>query len=138
MGLCLYSGIIGPRQIDTIPEVLADPPAADGTELRLGSDAELISIQEYEFHVEQLGARIVVRIPAELRTEWAVWSEQLRIGDYISMKATYRSEGQGYLLLHTFHPHRGRRLKVWVSLGALVLLAGMMMQDWRQTSRNYA
>jgi hypothetical protein len=137
-GLCLYSGIIGSRQIDTIPEVLDNPPAADGTELRLGSDVKLSGIQAHEFQVEQLGARIVVRVPAELKKAWAVWSEQLRVGDYVSMKATYHSEEKGYLLLHTLHPHKGRRLKIWVSLGALILVAGMMTRDWRKTSRNYA
>jgi hypothetical protein len=116
VGLCIYSWIIGPREIDTIPEVLEASRKADGLELSLGADSKVVDLQDNGFLVEQLGERLAVRIAANLQTEWMTWRGQLDMGDFISMRAVYHAGEGGYLLLQELHIHKGRRLKMFASL----------------------
>jgi hypothetical protein len=138
LGLCIYSGIVGPREIDTISEVLEASHRADGLVLRLGSDTKVVDLRESGFLVEQSGKRLPVRIPADLQRQWRTWKDQLRRGDFVSMRAVYRAEEGGCLLLQEFHIHKGRRLKMVLSLVALFLLAGLLMAGRTKVSGTYA
>jgi hypothetical protein len=79
-----------------------------------------------------------VRIAADLQWKWSTWRGQFKRGDFVSMRAVYHAEDGGYLLLQEFHFHKGRRLKMFLSLAALVLLAGLLMAERTKVFRNYA
>jgi hypothetical protein len=127
IGLCSYSAVVGPEHLDSLPWALAQPDRVAGSELRLPSNMKVVQIHPGAFVVRQRDAQIAVRVPDHLEPEWVVWQQQLQVGNYVSLKAMFHPEG--YLLLHDMHVHRGRRLKIWVSVLALVLLAGILLHE---------
>jgi hypothetical protein len=131
LGLCLYSGIVGSQRSYDLPKVVANPITYTDRELKF-EYISTVKVLPQEFQVEQLGARIFVQIPENLDKEWAVWRKQLEVGDYVSLRAVFHPEG--HLLLHEMHVHKGRRLKVWVSLFALLFLAGLLINERMKVS----
>jgi hypothetical protein len=127
IGLCSYSAVIGPGHIDSLPEALAWPTRGAGSMLRLPADVKVVHIYSREFVVQQRGTRVSVRVPDDLAQEWAVWKQQLQVDDYVSLKATFHPKG--YLLLQDMHVHRGRRLKIWVSVLALFVVVGRLIHE---------
>ena len=101
-------------------------------ELRLPSDVRVVQVHPREFLVQQHGAQITVLVPESIDQEWGVWKKQLQVGDYVRLKAMLHPEG--YLLLHDMHLHKGRRLKIWVSVLAIFLLAGILIHERTKTS----
>lgn len=135
-GLCLYSGIAGPQRSYTIPKLLAAPVGAAGAELTLGPNAKVVQVLPQGFEVEQLGAQLFVRVSGNLEKAWKVWKNQLRKADYVSLRAVFHPEG--YLLLQEMHIHKGRRLKIWVSVFALLLLASIVINEHMKDSVKHA
>jgi hypothetical protein len=127
IGLSSYSEVVGPEHMDRLPRALAQPDRVAGAELRLPSNVKVVQVHPRAFVVRQRDAEIAVRVPDHLEPEWAVWQQQVQVGDYVSLKATFHPEG--YLLLRDMHVHQGRRLKIWVSVLALVLLAGILLHE---------
>ena len=128
-GLCVYSATIGPRRVVTIGKVLANPVAFAGKELNL-QYAGVTHLLPQALQVEQSQARITVQVPATLEQPWEVWKRQLQAHDYVSLQATFHPEG--YLILRDMHVHEGRWLKIWVSVFALFLLAGILLREhWK-------
>jgi len=127
VGLCSYSAIIGPRSLDSLREALAQPALAAGLELRLGPSVKVVDVHPRAFVIRQRGAQIAVRIPDPREPQWVVWKQPLEVGDHISLRGTFHPEG--YLVLHDMHIHSGRRLKIGVSVLALMLLAGMLIYE---------
>jgi hypothetical protein len=128
-GLCTYSAVVGPGQSDSLPKALANPHLDAGLVLRLPSVVRVMEVRPQEFWVHQRGAQIVVRIPEQLEQDWMGRGQQLQAGDYVSLEATFHPDG--YLLLRDMHVHKGRRLKIWVSLLALLVLAGLLLHERR-------
>jgi hypothetical protein len=126
-GLCAYSAIVGPTQMVSIAEVLADPVASAGKEVELASNVRVVQASPGEFLVQQRRVRIRVRATEHEEKEWGVWRKQPQIGDYVSLRAVFHPEG--YLILHEIHVHTGRLLKIWVSIFALFLLAGILIRE---------
>jgi hypothetical protein len=129
VALCAYSAIVGPRAIDTIPEVLAAPLASDGVELRLGSDVKVVGVDARGFRVAQRGQQITVRVPPDVHRGWSNGDRPWRVGEFVSMRAVYRADEGGYLVLRELHQHGGRSLKVWVSAVALLVVAGAVVRE---------
>ena len=113
VGLCSYSAVVGPGRIDSLPEALAWPTRTAGSALRLPADVKVVHAYPRSLWCNS-AAHISVRVPDDIEQKWAVWKRQMQVGDYISLTATFHPEG--YLLLHDMHVHRGRRLKIWVSV----------------------
>lgn len=136
VGLCFYSHYVGPQQGYRLSEILADPLAYAGVSLSLAY-AKVIHLVPQQFRVENWEkAQIAVRIPAHLKAAWKKWQEQLQVGHYVSLRAVVQPEG--YLLLDEMHIHKGRRLKVWVSVLALLLLASKLIHERLQVARSHA
>jgi hypothetical protein len=134
--LCLYSSFAGPQQGYRLSEILADPLAYTGVSLTLAY-AKVVHLVPHQFRVENWEeAQIAVRIPDPLEAVWKQWREQLQVGHYVSLRAVVQPEG--YLLLDDMHIHQGRRLKVWVSVLALLLLGGKLLHERRQVARPHA
>jgi hypothetical protein len=127
IGLCLYSGLVGPGDIDTIPEALAHPEQAAGRTFELGSDVTVLRVHAHGFDVEQLGGQAVVRIPPPLQAEWERCREYLTVGDYVSLRAVFQPPHS--LLLEEVHVHTGRRLKIWVSAIAFLVFAAIVLRS---------
>jgi hypothetical protein len=136
LGLCSYSAIVGPGRMDGVPQALASPQLAAGLELRLASDVRVVQVHPQEFLVQLHGAQIPVRVPGNVEREWGVWKKQLQVGDYVSLRAVLQPEG--YLLLQDMHIHKGRRLKIWVSVFALILLTGIFVHERMKAPPSYA
>jgi hypothetical protein len=83
--------------------------------------------------VEQRKARIIVQVPVALEQVWEVWKPLLQPHDHVSLRAVFHPEG--YLILRDMHVHEGRWLKIWVSVSALFLLAGIVIYERRKASR---
>jgi hypothetical protein len=136
LGLCLYSGVVGPTQVDTISEILANTVAFVSQEVKLGAGVRVVRVLSREIEVEQRQARIIVRVPQGLEKEWEEWRSQLKVGDDVTLRGVYHPEG--YLLLTEMHVHKGRPLKIGISLAALLLLAGMLFHKNRKTAPAHA
>jgi hypothetical protein len=134
LGLCFYSASVGPGQVDSIRRLLANPGLYAGAQLRLPADVTIVEVRPWELLVQQDRAQIAVRVPEYIAQEWSDWRQQLQVGDVISLRATFQPEG--YLLLHDMHVHRGRRLKIWVSVLALFLLAAILIHERRSPPRH--
>jgi hypothetical protein len=135
VGLCVYSSIVGPQHTYDMSQLLADPSRSAGLELELGY-TQIEDISNREFRVQRQGTRLSVWIPTRLQEEWERWQAQLEVGDYVSLRAVLLPEG--HLSLQDLHIHKGRRLKIWVSLIAVGLLAGMVLHEHRQKSLGHA
>lgn len=135
-GLCTYSAIVGPDQVVTIPEVLASPVGFTNKQLNLTSDVKVAQILPGEFQVEQLGGRIAVRIPKKVEKQWEIWREQLQVGEFVSLSGVFHQEG--YILLDQLHIHNGRRLKIWVSFLALLLLVAVLIYERMKSPVSHA
>lgn len=136
VGLCGYSAIFGPEHIATIPEVLANRAIFVGRELKLASGIEVVQVFPRELQVAQQGASIGVRVPENLAKDWEGWKKELKPGDFVSLTAVFQQEG--YLLLRELHVHKGRLLKIWVSLSALLLLPVMLILERSRSPFNHA
>jgi hypothetical protein len=135
-GLCAYSAIVGPRRVVTLPEVLANPATSAGVELRLPLSTKVVQVLPRAFQIEQHGVQLSVRVPADLEQEWKVWGEQLQVHDAVSLRAVFHPEGS--LILRDMHIHKGRGLKIWVSVFALFLLAGILLHERRKVAHDHA
>jgi hypothetical protein len=124
-GLCAYSAVVGPMQTTSIAKVFVDPAAFAGKELTLAS--RVVQVLPRELVVQQQGMRIPIRPPENAEKAWEVWRTPPQVGDYVSLRAVFHPEG--YLILHDIHVHKGRRLKIWVSVFALLLLAGILIRE---------
>lgn len=128
--LSFYSVRIGSVEVDTIPEIVARRGLPDGQEVALTSDAKVVEIRADGFTAEQGGATIGVLIPERLRKDWQTTRQEITPADYISLRGVYRTGG--YLEARDYHVHKGRRLKIWVSVAALlavtVLVAGQVRE----------
>ncbi len=131
--LSLYSARVGSVEVDTIPEIIAHRGLPNGQEVALTSDVKIARVGPTDFTVEQGGDKIGVRIPSELGSAWEITRRTVNAGDFISLRAVYRSEG--YLEAREFHVHKGRRLKIWVSIGAL-LIAGVLIGKHAREGKN--
>ena len=135
VGLCLYSGIVGSQRSARILKILADPLAYVGVQLELAY-VRVVHVAPQRFRVEYRDTQIAVRMPAHLDRAWETWREQLQVGHYVSLRAVVQPEA--YLFLHEMHIHKGRRLKVWVSVFALLVLAGMLIYERIQVAPHHA
>ena len=136
VGLCLYSHFAGPQQGHRLSQILADPLTYAGVSLPLAY-AKVVGLVPHQFRVENWEkAQIAVHIPEHLDAAWKKWREQLQVGHYVSLRAVVQPEG--YLLLDDMHIHKGRRLKVWVSVLALLLLAGKLIHERLQVAQPHA
>ena len=104
-GLCVYSATIGPRQVITILDALANPVASAGRELNI-QYARVAHVLPRALQVEHRKAQITVQIPATLEQAWEVWKQQLQARDYVSLQAVFHPEG--YLILRDMHVHEGQ------------------------------
>jgi hypothetical protein len=136
LGLCTYSAVVGPEQVDSIRKVLMNAEASAGMEVKLASNVRVVQVLPWELQVEQRRTQISVQVPERAAKEWEAWREQLQVGDQVSLRAVFHPEG--YLLLREMHVHKGRSLKIWVSVGALLLLAGILCRERMQTAISYA
>lgn len=128
--LSFYSERVGSVQVDTIPEIVARQGLPNGQEVALTSDAKVVEIRADGFTAEQGGSRIGVRIPPQLSRDWQTTKQEITPGDYISLRGVYRAGG--YLEARDYHVHKGRRLKIWVSVAALLavtLLVGKQVRE---------
>jgi hypothetical protein len=130
LGLCLYSYLVAPQRTDSIPKIVANPHRSVGREIKLGSDTKVIWVRPQEFQVEQAGAVILVKPPENLQREWESWRRQLQPGDYVSLKGMVQPGG--FLRLQNMHIHKGRMLKVWVSLAGLLVFGGILVHESRE------
>ena len=136
VGLCLYSHIVGPQQGHRLSQILADPLAYAGISLTL-SYAQVMRLVPQQFHVANWeDVQIAVRVPDHLNAAWKKWRNQLQVGHRVSLRAVVQPEG--YLLLNDLHIHQGRRLKIWVSVLALFLLAGKLTHEYLRLGRPHA
>jgi len=131
--LSFYSARVGATQVDTIPEIVAREGIPSGQEVALTSDVTITGVGANDFTAEQGGAAIRVLIPARLRTDWEAARAGIKAGDHVSLRGIYR--GAGYLEARDFHVHKGRRLKIWVSLAAL-LAAGLIVVKQAREGKN--
>jgi hypothetical protein len=72
------------------------------------------------FLVEQRGAKMHVRIPAKDANLWAKEKQTLRVGDIVSLRGQWRSEG--YLLLEELHIQKLPLRRILVSAVALLAI----------------
>lgn len=128
--LSFYSARVGAPAVDTVPEIKSRGDLPGGQEVALTSDVKIVEIGANDFTVEQGGARMDVRIPGELRANWEETKPTIKAGDYVSLRATYQSAG--YLEAREYHVHKGRRLKIWVSLAALLVAALVIGKQARE------
>jgi hypothetical protein len=129
LGLCVYSATIGPRHVVSIREALADPAAFAGRKLNL-QYARVVSVLPWVLQVAGHSTRITVQVPASLEPAWDVWKSQVQARDYVSLQAVLHPNG--LLILRDLHVHEGRWLKIWVSVFALVLVAGIIIYERRK------
>lgn len=128
--LSFYSVRVGSDQADTIPEIVAGQGVESGQEIALTSDVTVTEIGASEFVAEQNGARIRVLIPPQLRPEWEDTRTDLKVGDHISLRGVCRKAG--YLEARQYHVHKGRRLKIWISVAALLVAGGLIFKQVRE------
>ncbi|RPJ83992.1 MAG: hypothetical protein EHM18_12690 [Acidobacteria bacterium] len=128
--LSFYSARTGSAEVDTIPEIIAKGGLPNGQEVALTSDVKITDIGADQFVAKQGRARIGVLIPAELMPIWEKTKPGIKIGDYVSLRAVYRSPG--HLEAREFHVHKGRRLKIWVSLAALLVFGFLIVKQVRE------
>jgi hypothetical protein len=134
-GLCVYSATIGPRQVVSILDALANPAAFAGRELNL-QYARVVNLLPQALQVQQRSAQINVQVPENLEQAWEVWNRQLQARDYVSLQAVFHPEG--FLILRDLHVHEGRWLKIWASIFALFLLAGVVIYERRKVTCHHA
>ncbi len=128
--LSFYSARVGSAEVDTIPEIIARQGLPSGKEVALTSDVKITGIGSEEFTVEQGGARIGVLIPKEHQAAWEETRPGIKPGDYVSLRGIYRAAG--CLEVREYHVHKGRRLKIWVSLAALLVVALLVAKQARE------
>jgi hypothetical protein len=130
VAICGYSAIEGPGREDSLATAVMNPALFAGRELRLPSNTRVLQVLPRGIEVAQRRAQVTVHIPEDLEREWRLWKEQVQAGDYVSLRAVFHPEG--YLVLQEMHIHEGRQLKIWVSVLALLLLAGVIIREnWR-------
>ncbi|RPJ62299.1 MAG: hypothetical protein EHM23_03865 [Acidobacteria bacterium] len=130
--LSFYSARTGSAEVDTIPEIIAKGGLPNGQEVALTSDVKITDIGADRFVAQQGRARIGVLIPAQLKPTWEETKPGIQNGDYVSLRAIYRAPG--YLEAREFHVHKGRRLKIWVSLVALLVVGLLIVKQVREGS----
>ena len=135
LGLCVYSAIMGPRRVVSILDALANPAAFAGREFNI-QYVRVVNPLPQALQVQQRSAQINVQVPDNLEQAWEVWKRQLQARDYVSLQAVFHPEG--FLTLRDLHVHEGRWLKIWVSVLALLLLAGVVISEHRKASRHHA
>jgi hypothetical protein len=128
--ICSYSAIEGPGREDSIAKAVLNPALFAGREFKLPSNTKVLQVSPRGMQVVQRGVQIAVHLPETLAKEWQAWGGQLQAGDYVSLRAVFQPEG--YLLLQEMHIHDGRKLKIWVSVLALLLLVGIIIRERRR------
>jgi len=128
--LSFYSARVGSAAVDTIPEISRHRGLPNGQEVRLTSDVKIAEIGSDRFTAEQGRARIDVLIPDDLRRDWDTTRPGIKPGDYVSLRAAYRAPG--YLEAREYHVHKGRRLKIWVSVAALLIVGLLVVKQARE------
>lgn len=130
VALSFYSARVGAPAVDTVPELKAHLGLAGGQEVALTSDVKIVEVRANDFTVEQGRARIDVRIPEKLQADWEEKKRTAKAGDYVSLRGIYQSAG--YLEAREYHIHKGRRLKIWVSLAALLVAVFLIGKQVRE------
>jgi hypothetical protein len=101
-----------------------------GRELTLPANTRVLQVSPQGIRVEQGRRQIAVHVPEGMDRQWQALRGKLQVGDYVSLKAIFRPEG--YLVFREMHIHAGRHLKIWVSILALLLFAGIIIRERRR------
>jgi hypothetical protein len=125
-----YSALEGPSREGSIANAMQDPAVYAGRELTLPANTRVLQVSPQGIRVAQRGLQIAVRVPEGMDEQWQALRGELQAGDYVSLKAIFRPEG--YLVLREMHIHTGRHLKIWVSILALLLFAGIIIRERRR------
>ncbi|RPI29642.1 MAG: hypothetical protein EHM61_00865 [Acidobacteria bacterium] len=128
--LCFYSARFGSAAVDTIPEIRAKGRSAIGQEVALTSDVKVVRLLDNGFIARQGGAQMEVTISDEVESQWNAAKHGLAVGDFVSLRAVCKQTG--LLEAREFHVHKGRRLKIWVSIAALLAAAAILFVQFRK------
>ncbi len=132
--LSIYSALVGPGRVDTIRELVGRGPDVRGRQIELVSDVRVISFDADGMLLEQGGTRIEARIPQELKSRWDEERVKIAPREFISLRGTVLP-GPG-IEVRDYHLHRGRTLKIWLSLAALLVAAAVIFYEWREERRH--
>ena len=128
--LCGYSALKGPSREGSIANAVRNPAVYAGRELTLPANTRVLQVLPQGIRVVQRGLQIAVHVPEGMDKQWQAWRGKLQAGDYVSLRAILHPEG--YLVFREMHIHAGRHLKIWVSILALLLLAGIIIHERRR------
>jgi len=80
--------------------------------------------------LQQGGARIEARIPPALKSRWNEERVGIAPREFISLRGTVLPGPA--IEIQEYHLHRGRTLKIWLSLAALLVAVAVVFYEWRE------
>ena len=131
LGLCVYSAVVGPLQVTTVRDVQKNSAGFHGQEFRLSSQIKVSQLMDDGFLIDQRGAKMHVRIPAKDANLWKKEKRTLKVGDVVTLRGQWHSEG--YLLLEELHIQKLQLVRILVS--ALAILALLVLFLYKGNTR---
>lgn len=132
--MSIYSAVVGPRRVDTVRELISGGQEVRGREIELVSDVRVMSFDADGMLLQQGGARIEARIPPALKSRWDEERAEIAPREFISLRG--RILPGPAIEIQEYHLHRGRTLKIWLSLAALLVAAAVVFYEWREERRH--